>query len=214
MKNGCSIFVGNIDFDVPEDKIIEELSAVGKVVNFRLVYDRSTGRSKGYGFCEYESPMIAERALQNLKIVFNGREVKCNYAENDLPVKIKEPETQPLEIDNLVSVLESMDKDNLKDVLLYLKRLAIDQPSYLKSLLNENPQLVFAIFHSMQSLKLVDDSIVLDLVKNSFSVDDQQVQVMARIVGMNDADVAMYPESVKERIAKLKQVISHNKLDK
>ncbi|TBT98067.1 putative RNA-binding protein, partial [Hamiltosporidium magnivora] len=53
MAKGCSVFVGNIEFDIPEQKIVEELSVIGKVVNFRLVYDRNTGKSKGYGFAEY-----------------------------------------------------------------------------------------------------------------------------------------------------------------
>ncbi|ELA41185.1 uncharacterized protein VICG_01784 [Vittaforma corneae ATCC 50505] len=47
MKQGCSVFVGNIDFDVDEQKVIEELSAVGKVVSFRMMYDKNTGKSKG-----------------------------------------------------------------------------------------------------------------------------------------------------------------------
>jgi RNA recognition motif-containing protein len=36
-----------------EEQIIEIFSSAGKVVNFRLVYDRETGRPKGFGFAEY-----------------------------------------------------------------------------------------------------------------------------------------------------------------
>lgn len=74
-------------FDIDEQTVIEELSAVGKVVSFKLMIDKVTGKHKGYGFCEYESPLIAETAMRTLKINFNGRPVKINYAENDMPVK-------------------------------------------------------------------------------------------------------------------------------
>ena len=101
MKQGCSVFVGNI-FDILVQKVIEELSAVGKVVSFRLMYDKNTGESKGYGFCEYESPLIAESAMKTLKISFNGRPVKINYAENDLPQNQKELPPKALQIDNIM----------------------------------------------------------------------------------------------------------------
>lgn len=36
-----------------EEQIIDIFSKVGTVLNFRLVYDRETGRPKGFGFAEY-----------------------------------------------------------------------------------------------------------------------------------------------------------------
>jgi hypothetical protein len=36
-----------------EEQIIDIFSSAGKVLNFRLVYDRETGRPKGFGFAEY-----------------------------------------------------------------------------------------------------------------------------------------------------------------
>lgn len=36
-----------------EEQIIDIFSRAGKVVSFRLVYDRETGRPKGFGFAEY-----------------------------------------------------------------------------------------------------------------------------------------------------------------
>jgi cleavage stimulation factor subunit 2 len=65
-----SVFVGNIPYGMvtfapceshplklqiglTEEQIIDIFSSAGKVVNFRLVYDRETGRPKGFGFAEY-----------------------------------------------------------------------------------------------------------------------------------------------------------------
>jgi len=36
-----------------EEQVIEIFGSCGKVLNFRLVYDRETGRPKGFGFIEY-----------------------------------------------------------------------------------------------------------------------------------------------------------------
>lgn len=36
-----------------EEQIIDIFSSAGKVLSFRLVYDRETGRPKGFGFAEY-----------------------------------------------------------------------------------------------------------------------------------------------------------------
>lgn len=45
--------------DLSEEQIVQIFSSAGKVVNFRLVYDRETGRPKGFGFAEYpDSGMV------------------------------------------------------------------------------------------------------------------------------------------------------------
>lgn len=36
-----------------EEQVTDIFSSAGKVLNFRLVYDRETGRPKGFGFAEY-----------------------------------------------------------------------------------------------------------------------------------------------------------------
>lgn len=44
----------------------------GQIVGFRMVYDRETGRPKGFGFCEFLEVHQAELAIRN----FNGHELK------------------------------------------------------------------------------------------------------------------------------------------
>lgn len=41
------------DQGLSEEQISDIFSSAGKVINFRLVYDRETGRPKGFGFAEY-----------------------------------------------------------------------------------------------------------------------------------------------------------------
>ncbi|RVD93169.1 cleavage stimulation factor [Tubulinosema ratisbonensis] len=212
MAHGCSVFVGNIDFEVPEEKIIEALSSIGRVVSFKMVYDRTTGKSKGYGFAEYESPIIAEQAVQSLKLVFNNRPVKINYAETDMPVKPSTETHESIDVEEIVNVVNGMDKDELKKVLLFLKRMAIDQPDKLKSILDSNKALIIALYQSLLRFKMVDVSTLEGLIKSSLSLDDKS-EILNRINQMGEEDLNMYPVDVRERIVKLKFLISKKQMN-
>ncbi|KAJ8521511.1 hypothetical protein ONZ45_g1817 [Pleurotus djamor] len=47
------VFVGNVPYNMGEEQLIDVFKSVGQVVGFRLVFDRDTGKPKGYGFCEF-----------------------------------------------------------------------------------------------------------------------------------------------------------------
>ena len=50
----------------------------------RLVYDRETGKPKGYGFCEYTDQETAMSAMRNLNNHdFNGRPLRVGYAAGE-----------------------------------------------------------------------------------------------------------------------------------
>jgi cleavage stimulation factor subunit 2 len=73
--------VGNIPYDATEEQLVEVFQEVGPVVSFRyspsinsydflitifrLVFDRDTGKPKGYGFCEYRDAETALSAMRN-----------------------------------------------------------------------------------------------------------------------------------------------------
>ncbi|KAF9907197.1 hypothetical protein BX616_000502, partial [Lobosporangium transversale] len=84
MNGSKVVFVGNIPYEQTEEQLIEIFSEVGPVVNFRLVFERETGKPRGYGFCEFQDERTAASAVRNL----NGREIgnrslKVDYAETD-----------------------------------------------------------------------------------------------------------------------------------
>merc|ERR1719295_1565713 len=70
-KSTRSVFVGNIPYEATEEKLKDIFSEVGTVLSFKLVYDRDNGKPRGYGFCEYQNPEIANCAMRNL----NGYEI-------------------------------------------------------------------------------------------------------------------------------------------
>lgn len=204
MSNGCTIFVGNIDFDIPEEKIVKELSAVGKIVNFRMMYDRTTERSKGYGFAEYENSIIAETAVQTLRFSFNGRPVKINYAGNDTPVRPKIEVKENIDVEDIAKVIKNMEEENLKKVILFLKRMAIDQPEKLKSILNDNKQLVVALFECLLKLGLINPNVIDSLIKDSVDLNESKSQIVNRLMKMSEEDLMKYPENVRHRIQKIR----------
>lgn len=62
----------------------EVFSEVGPVVSFRLVYDRDSGKPKGYGFCEYNDKETALSAMRNLNnYELNGRNLRVDNAANE-----------------------------------------------------------------------------------------------------------------------------------
>jgi len=84
-NRSCSVFVGNIPYDVHEDQLREIFQTVGPVVTFRLMYDKNTRQPKGYGFCEYKDPETAYAAMRNLNNVeCGGRPLRVDWADHEL----------------------------------------------------------------------------------------------------------------------------------
>ncbi|KAG0026174.1 hypothetical protein BGZ81_006577 [Podila clonocystis] len=84
MSGSKIVFVGNIPYEQTEEQLIEIFSEVGPVVSFRLLFERETGKPRGYGFCEYQDERTAASAVRNL----NGREIgnrslKVDFADTD-----------------------------------------------------------------------------------------------------------------------------------
>lgn len=78
------MFVGNIPYDMSEEQLIDVFREVGTVVGFRLVFDRETGKPKGYGFCEFEDAETAASAVRNLNDKdVGGRPMRIDYADVD-----------------------------------------------------------------------------------------------------------------------------------
>lgn len=69
---GKKIYVGNIPFTITEANLTDWFSPYGQVESARLITDRDSGRSKGFGFVEMSSDEEAERAIAEM----NGKEME------------------------------------------------------------------------------------------------------------------------------------------
>ncbi|CAL1709638.1 unnamed protein product [Somion occarium] len=78
------VFVGNVPYNMGEEQLIDAFKSVGQVVGFRLVYDRDTGKPKGYGFCEFADHDTALSAVRNLNGQdVGGRPLRIDLADSD-----------------------------------------------------------------------------------------------------------------------------------
>ncbi|KAJ7058563.1 hypothetical protein C8F01DRAFT_1148566 [Mycena amicta] len=78
------VFVGNVPYKISEDALIDVFKSVGQVVAFRLVFDRETGKPKGYGFCEFADHATALSAVRNLNNTdVGGRSLRIDLADSD-----------------------------------------------------------------------------------------------------------------------------------
>ncbi|VDK53401.1 unnamed protein product [Cylicostephanus goldi] len=82
--NSALFSVGNIPYQTTEDAIGNYFSQAGNVTNVRIVYDRETGRPKGFGFCEFSDEAGAQNAVNTLNGAdFNGRSLRVNWANKN-----------------------------------------------------------------------------------------------------------------------------------
>ena len=76
-----NIYVGNLSYDLTEKELEELFAEFGPVSAARIIRDRTTGRSKGFGFVEMDNKAEAEEAIKKLDgKEMNGRPLKVNEA--------------------------------------------------------------------------------------------------------------------------------------
>ncbi|KAK8937824.1 hypothetical protein KSP40_PGU005652 [Platanthera guangdongensis] len=76
------IYVGNLPWQVDDSGLEQIFSQHGEVVNARVVYDRETGRSRGFGFVTMASKRDHENAIEALDGKdLDGRPIRVNVAE-------------------------------------------------------------------------------------------------------------------------------------
>lgn len=76
------IYVGNIPWDIDDARLEQVFSEHGKVVSARVVYDRESGRSRGFGFVTMSSEAEMSEAIANLDgQTLDGRTIRVNAAE-------------------------------------------------------------------------------------------------------------------------------------
>ena len=76
------LFVGSLPWAVNDEALQEAFTAYGNVVSAKVVTDRQTGRSRGFGFVEMESDSEASAAIEALNgSDLNGRNIVVNEAK-------------------------------------------------------------------------------------------------------------------------------------
>ena len=75
------LYVGNLSYETTEGELQTLFAEVGPVVSVAVITDRSTGRSKGFGFVEMETEQAAQEAIERLnEHEINQRSIIVNEA--------------------------------------------------------------------------------------------------------------------------------------
>jgi len=76
-----NIYVGNLHYDFSEDELKEAFQEFGEVVSAKIIVDKYSGRSKGFGFIEMSDDEKAQQAIDELNDKeVKGRNMKVNKA--------------------------------------------------------------------------------------------------------------------------------------
>lgn len=77
-----NIFVGNLPFSIEEADLRESFEAYGVVDSVKIITDKFTGRSKGFGFVEMPNDAEGQKAIDELNgATVQGRGIVVNKSE-------------------------------------------------------------------------------------------------------------------------------------
>lgn len=75
------LFVGSLSWNTTDQSLREFFATVGNVISAQVIMDRQTGRSRGFGFVEFETDEDAQKAIQQLNNQqLDGRTIFVNEA--------------------------------------------------------------------------------------------------------------------------------------
>src|SRR6218665_3394264 len=78
---GNKLYVGNLAYSVRDESLQESFSQFGTVTSAKVMMDRDTGRSKGFGFVEMGSDAEAQAAINGMNgQALEGRAIVVNEA--------------------------------------------------------------------------------------------------------------------------------------
>ncbi|MBN3039792.1 MAG: RNA-binding protein [Candidatus Omnitrophica bacterium] len=87
MEEEKKIYLGNLEFGLSEDDLKSAIESKGvNVSEVKIIKDKFSGRSKGFGFAEFETSDLAQQAIDALNGVdLNGRPLRVSKAQKMKP---------------------------------------------------------------------------------------------------------------------------------
>ena len=156
-----------------------------------------TGKSKGFGFADFQDADQAASAVRNLNdFEIDGRKIRVDWPHNNekdsVPTNYDQANAPPVEglqaaaagalppmppgvdlppnlraTDAISQTLSTLPPPQLLDVLTQMKGLAISDPARATSLLKQAPQLSYAIFQALILMNLVDPKVLAQVVEQA-----------------------------------------------
>ncbi|KAF8010701.1 hypothetical protein BT93_J1376 [Corymbia citriodora subsp. variegata] len=82
-RGSCTkLFVGGLSYDTNEPVLKDAFRQFGDIIEVKVICDHMSGKSKGYGFVQFESEAAASTALNELDgKSLDGRDIRVHYAQ-------------------------------------------------------------------------------------------------------------------------------------
>ncbi|KAG5670944.1 hypothetical protein PVAND_001173 [Polypedilum vanderplanki] len=172
-KSMRSVFVGNIPYEATEEKLKDIFSEVGPVISLKLVFDRESGKPKGYGFCEYKDQETALSAMRNLNgYEIGGRTLRVDNActeksRMEMAALLSGPQVEnpygehcsPEEAPEIISkTIASLPPEQMYELMKQMKQCIQNNPHEARQMLIQNPQLSYALLQAQVVMRIIDSS--------------------------------------------------------
>lgn len=80
---GTKLFVGGLSWSTSSDGLLQAFETFGVIIESKVILDRETGRSRGFGFVTFENADDAARAIEGLNDhEVDGRQIRVNEARD------------------------------------------------------------------------------------------------------------------------------------
>lgn len=170
-KSMRSVFVGNIPYEATEEKLKDIFCEVGPVISLKLVFDRESGKPKGYGFCEYKDQETALSAMRNLNgYEIGGRALRVDNActeksRMEMAALLQGPQVDnpygdpcdPLMTPEIVTkTVVSLPPEQMYELMKQMKTCFQNNPVEARNMLLQNPQLAYALLQAQVVMRIVD----------------------------------------------------------
>jgi RNA recognition motif-containing protein len=77
-----NLYVGNLSFNTDDEELSQLFAGYGEVLSAKVIMDRDTGRSRGFGFVEMAGRSEGEQAIAALNgSDLGGRQIKVNESK-------------------------------------------------------------------------------------------------------------------------------------
>ncbi|CCF58908.1 hypothetical protein KAFR_0F03120 [Kazachstania africana CBS 2517] len=120
----ATIFVGRLSWSIDDEWLKNEFEHIGGVIGARVIYERGTDRSRGYGYVDFENKEYAEKAVKEMHgKEIDGREINCDMStskpaagNNDRAKKFGDVPSEPSETLFLGNLSFNADRDNISEM--------------------------------------------------------------------------------------------------
>lgn len=76
------VFVGGLSWNTSEEGLVNNFSQFGNLEEVKVITDRETGRSRGFGFITFSDDEAASQAVSEMDgVEMDGRNIKVSFAE-------------------------------------------------------------------------------------------------------------------------------------